>query len=196
MIKSRTAPINIFLHLLLYFVKFCYILKNLVYIVIFVLLHLASYWKCSKKAPRLIQICTGFVDAVLRPKTLVNRVGILTQILIAVNYCFFIFQISTFNQEKKTISGSPHTNNGIYLLWSCFSSYVYLKDVYITMKGIRKILFLSVSRILIIYEFLSFTAVFSGVRDQRRVDSSESSSVHMGCSRTRTDDYWNTWPEF
>ena len=101
MIKGRTAPMNIFLHLLLYFVKFCYILKNLVYIVIFVLLHLASYWKCSKKAPTLIQICTGFVDAVLRPKILVNRVGILTQILIAVNYCFFIFQISTFNLEKN-----------------------------------------------------------------------------------------------
>ena len=35
----------------------------------------------------------------------------------------------------------PHTNNRIYLLWNCFSNYVYPKDKYISLKGIGKILF-------------------------------------------------------
>ena len=49
--------------------------------------------------------------------------------------------------------------NWIYLLRNCFSNYVYLKDKYITLKGIGKILFLSASRILLICKFLNFTAV-------------------------------------
>ena len=69
----------------------------------------------------------------------------------------------TFYKVKKhllgTIFGLPHTSNWIYLLRNCFSNYVYLRDMYITLKGIGKILFASVLRILIICKFLNFTAV-------------------------------------
>ena len=51
-----------------------------------------------------------------------------------------------FIMEKKKhlpgeIFGSPHTSNWIYLLWKCFSNYVYLKDTYIALEGIGKILY-------------------------------------------------------
>ena len=52
-------------------------------------------------------------------------------------------------------------NNQIYLTWNCFSIHVYLKDMYITLKGIGKILFVSVLRILLICEFLNFMAAFT-----------------------------------
>ena len=39
----------------------------------------------------------------------------------------------------KKIFGSTHTSNRTYLLRNCFSNYVYLKDMYIILKGIRKI---------------------------------------------------------
>ena len=42
-----------------------------------------------------------------------------------------------------------------------FSNYVYLKYIYITLKGTGKILFVSVSRILLICKFLNFTDVFA-----------------------------------
>ena len=67
-----------------------------------------------------------------------------------------------FRRIKKHLLGnkfgSPHTNNRIYLLRNCFSAYIYLKDMYITLKGIRKIQFVSVLRILLICKFLNFTA--------------------------------------
>ena len=72
-----------------------------------------------------------------------------------------------FIRKKKhllgKIFGSPHTRNRIYLLQNCFPKYVYLKDVYITLKGkgIGKILFISVLRILLICKFLNFTAAFT-----------------------------------
>ena len=37
-----------------------------------------AYEKCSNKTPKPMQICTGLVVAVLRPKILGNRLGILT----------------------------------------------------------------------------------------------------------------------
>ena len=55
---------------------------------------------------------------------------------------------------------SPHTTNRIYLLRNCFSNYLYLKYMHITLKEIGKILFVSVLRILLICKFLNFTAVF------------------------------------
>ena len=62
-----------------------------------------------------------------------------------------------FRRIKKHLLGnkfgSPHTNNRIYLLRNCFSAYIYLKDMYITLKGI-----VSVLRILLICKFLNFTA--------------------------------------
>ena len=79
-------------------------------------------------------------------------------------YFFFIFQRSTFKLEKKTKAfvkenfRFTHTSNRLYLLWNCFSNYVHLKDLYITLKGIGKVLLVSVSRILLICNFLNFTA--------------------------------------
>ena len=58
-------------------------------------------------------------------------------------------------------SGSPYASFRIYLLRSCFSNYVYLKDMYICLKGIRKILSVSVLRILLFFKFLIFTTVFT-----------------------------------
>ena len=70
----------------------------------------------------------------------------------------------TFYKEIKhllcNIFASPHTSNRTQLVQNCFSNYVYLKDVYITLKGIGKILFVSMLRILIICKFLNFTATF------------------------------------
>ena len=70
-----------------------------------------------------------------------------------------------FVRKKKhllgNIFGSPHTRNRIYFLGNCFSNYVYLKDMYITLKGIGKILFVSVLRILLICKFRNFTAAFT-----------------------------------
>ena len=50
-----------------------------------------------------------------------------------------------FNSEKKQkhlfrkMFSSSHTSNRIYLLRNCFSNYVYLKAMYITLKGIGNI---------------------------------------------------------
>ena len=53
-------------------------------------------------------------------------------------FFFYIFQKGTFSLEKKhllkEILGSPHTSNRIYLLQNCFSNYVFLKDMYMTLK--------------------------------------------------------------
>ena len=68
----------------------------------------------------------------------------------------------TFYKEKThllgNIFGLPHASNQIYLLQNYFSNYVYLKDTYITLKSIGKILFVSVLKILLICKFLNFTA--------------------------------------
>ena len=56
----------------------------------------------------------------------------------------------------KKIFGSPYTRNLIFLLWNFFSNSVYLKDVYIILKRIRKILLVLVLRILLICKFLNF----------------------------------------
>ena len=53
-----------------------------------------------------------------------------------------------FIRKKKHLLGnnfgSLYTSNQIYLLQICFLNYVYLKDMHITLKGIGKILFVSV----------------------------------------------------
>ena len=71
----------------------------------------------------------------------------------------------TVYKEKKHLLGnnfgSLYTSNRIYLLQICFSNYVYLKDMHITLKGIGKILFVSVLRTLLICKFLNFTAAFT-----------------------------------
>ena len=57
--------------------------------------------------------------------------------------------------------GPPHTSNQFYLLQNCFTNYIYLKDMYITLTGIKKILFVPALRILLICKFLNFVAVFT-----------------------------------
>ena len=94
-----------------------------------------------------IQIWISLVDPVPRPKILGNRLGILTQILIAMSYIYI--QVQPIQQD---------TSNRIYLLPDCF--YVNL-DLYITLKGTGKIPFVSVLRILLICKFLNIMAVFT-----------------------------------
>ena len=68
----------------------------------------------------------------------VNRVDFDCNILLLL--FLFGFQGSTFNLEKhqkhllRKIFSSPHTITPIYLVPNCFLNYVYLKDMYITLK--------------------------------------------------------------
>ena len=79
--------------------------ENLVYIVTFALpfFDVVGYGKSVTPTP--IQIVIGFVDAILPSKILDNRLRILTQILITMDYFFFfcIFQTYNFSLEKKSI---------------------------------------------------------------------------------------------
>ena len=63
-------------------------------------LGVAGYLKRSNKKPTSIWICIGFVDVVLWPKILGNRLGLLTSVLIAMDH-FFRCQESTSNFENK-----------------------------------------------------------------------------------------------
>ena len=59
---------------------------------------------------------------------------------------------------------SPHASNRIYLLQNCSSNNIYLKDMYITLKGIGKSLFVSVLKMLLKCKWLNFAAVFTKKR--------------------------------
>ena len=141
--KSKTTA---FLLLLFYIGKFIFCqktyLENVVYIVTFGLpfFHMEGYWKCSNTNAHID------IHWLFRRHTSIqklgNRLGILTQILMAMDHFFYLYI-------------------WIYLLRNCFSNYVYLKDTYITLKGIGKVLFVSVLRILLICKFLKFTTVFT-----------------------------------
>ena len=84
---------------------------------------------------------------------------------------FFSFSIIIFNMKflvirfirkivcQRKLFGSLHTY--YYLLQNCFSNYVYLKDMYMSLKDIGKILFVSVLRILLICETLNFMTAFT-----------------------------------
>ena len=82
-------------------------------------------------------------------------------------YIFLYISETYFQLRKKQKPllgrrfGLPQTSNRIYLLRNCFSSYIYLKDMYNTLKGIGKILFVSVLIILLICKFRDFTSVFT-----------------------------------
>ena len=69
-----------------------HIWKNSVYFATFVLQFfcLTGYWKCSNKTPATIQVCIGLENAILRPKILGYRLTILMEVLIEMNYVFFI----------------------------------------------------------------------------------------------------------
>ena len=92
--KSHTTTINIILLLLFYIEKFIFCQKSylekvsLYCYICATIFCVLGYWKCSNKTPMPMQIWTGFVDAILRPKILRNRLGVLKQILSAMNYYF------------------------------------------------------------------------------------------------------------
>ena len=182
-VKQQHFFFYFFIQKKLYFV-WKHIWKNLVYIATFVLLFFrvqADYWKCSNKTPPSLEICIVLVGTLLRPKVLGNRPGILTWSLITMHYYFFfyicIFQRSTFDLEKKQkhlsrkICASPYTNNRTYLQWNSFSNYVNLKDVYITLKRIRKLLFVLALKVLLICKFLNFTSAFSNKRKEIKLSN-------------------------
>ena len=155
----------------------------------------------------------GFADAILRSKILDNRVNILTQVLITMDYFFYLhildihlqfrgkklvwainfimksirkrteilakslftFSIIVFNMKflvilftRKSISRenclvqciqvTGSTYCGLCICDLLSTNYVYVKDMYLSLNGIGKILFVSVLRILLICRTLNFTA--------------------------------------
>ena len=100
-------------------------------------------------------------------KIITKGIEILANRLISFSIRVFSMKLLVilFIRKKKhllgNIFGSPYTSNWIYLLRNCFSNYIYLKDMHITLKDIEKILFVSVLRILLICKFLNFMAVFT-----------------------------------
>ena len=76
------------------------------------------------------------------------------------SFYIYLREISTYNLKKQKhllgkIFDSCHISNRIYLLRNCSSNYVYLKNRYITLAGIGKIMFVSVFRILLICKSLN-----------------------------------------
>ena len=91
--KSQTTG---FLLLLFYIGKFIFCQKIYIWKIQFVLLHLHYRFFTQQVienavTPTPIQIFIGFVDAILRSKILGNRLGVLMQILIAMNYFFYLY---------------------------------------------------------------------------------------------------------
>ena len=77
-----------------------------------------------------------FVDAVLWPKILDNKLGILMLVLIAMDYCFFfMFHRSTLNLEKEQknllgkVFGSLYSSNLVCLRQKFFKVYISQKHV-------------------------------------------------------------------
>ena len=151
--KSQTTTINIFLLLLFHTEELIFCQKTYLYFATFVFqfFRVVGYWKCSNKKPTPIQINIGLVEALFRLKILGNRLGILPQILIAVEYCFLFFPFAkeNFDSPKEVTR------------FTCFSNYLYPKDMHITLKEIEKILFALVVKTLLICKSLKFTAAFT-----------------------------------
>ena len=98
-------------------------------------------------------------------KSIRKRIEILAKSLFSFSIIVFNMKFLVILFMRKSICygklfGSLHTSNQIYLLWNCFSNYVYLKDMCVSLKGIGKILFVSLLRILLICKTLNFTAAF------------------------------------
>ena len=135
-----------------------HICKNLFYIVTFVLqfFRVVSYWKVIKHQ-RPCKYTLVLQTPYFSPKYFGKRLGIiLTWILIARDYFFFIFQRSTFNLEKnKRICCRKLFVHPIQV-----TRYTYCEIVFQTIQT-GKILFVSVLSIMLICQFLNFTAVFT-----------------------------------
>ena len=86
-IRTRKTRIRTLFTQCLYYSSFCF----------------ADYLKRSNEVLTSIQIYTGFADATLRPKILDNKLGILMQVLIAMDYYLLLggtFYRPTFNLKK------------------------------------------------------------------------------------------------
>ena len=132
------------------------------------LFQVTGYWKCSNKTPTLIQICSGAVDAILQHKTLESRLDILTLILIAMYYYFFLLKFlrSTFNLEKKSICYvkylfHPVQATGSIYLALFFNVYIYIPQRYVhnLERNWKNSVCISVKNFAIC-KFLNFTAHF------------------------------------
>ena len=102
--NSNTYFLSLFFHLKnLYFVR-NHIWKNLVYTVAFLLhfFRVEGYWDCSNKKINTLIEWIGLVDIFFRPSIFGNRLGILTEVLVAMdNYLFFHF-LEKHLQFRKT----------------------------------------------------------------------------------------------
>ena len=135
--KSQTT-INIFVFLVFYILLVRkHIWKNFILLHLYQFFCMVGYCKCSNKTPTAILICIGIVHAILLHKILGNRLGILTQITIAMDYYFIISlciskkylqltkKTKSFISKKyvqltkkqnhllRKIVGLPHTSNQI-----------------------------------------------------------------------------------
>ena len=115
--NSETATTNVFFNFYFYlFIQktFYFVREHLwKYLIYIFKLVLQSFVyqvignRVTKKTPTLIKIRISLVNAVLRPKILGNRLGILTQILIVIDFFYICilekyvqFRKKTFSQEK------------------------------------------------------------------------------------------------
>ena len=141
-IKNQAKKVNIFF-IFTFLYRKNYILLEYIFRKTLIIYSCGWFLKFCSKTTTPKQRCIGFVAAALQSKILGNRLGILAQTLIAMDYYFFLF----FNGSEKylqfkklqkhlveKIFGSPHTSNRIYLPWNYFTNYVYLKDMCITLK--------------------------------------------------------------
>ena len=103
----RKSQATTFLLLLFYVGKFiiCWktYLENLVYIVTFSLAFLTCKVIGNVVTLTFIQIFSGFLDVILRSKILGNRLNILTWILTAMDYFFYLYIPAKYLQFRKNI---------------------------------------------------------------------------------------------
>ena len=100
-------------------------------------------------------------------KSITQGIEILAKRLLSFSVTVFSLKLLVilFIRKKKHLLRNIHpihvTGSTLYRIDFFFFNYVYLKDMYITLKGIGKNLFVSVLRTLLICELLSFTAAFT-----------------------------------
>ena len=81
--------------------------------------------------------------------------------MIVCNLKFLVMLFIRKSISQGKLFGSLHTSNRMQLLPNCFSNYLSLNDMYMSLKEIGNILFVSVLRILLICKTLKVTVVFT-----------------------------------
>ena len=127
--------------------------------------HVTAYYFCNKSS--IIHVRLVIYIDFRRSRNFQNEAKV-EQIIALVTTrsvsCYGSENYLQFRKKKHLlmkIFGSPYTSNQIYLRLNCFSNYIYLKDIYLTLKEIGKIMFASVLKILLICKFLNFAAFFT-----------------------------------